>query len=126
MKTPTVYIATSKSYGTLYIGVTSDLHQRMAQHSQGLLEGFTKRYGMKLLVYFEMHETMPDAILREKQIKKWSRAWKIRLIEQMNPEWKNLFDPATGAIDFGSSDVGAWDFEQVPNIGSDGSPPSRG
>ena len=126
MKTPCVYIAASKPYGTLYVGVTSDPHRRMAEHTQGLFDGFTKKYGVKLLVYCEMHETMPDAIAREKQLKKWNRAWKFRLIEQMNPEWKNLFDPATGAIEFGSTDTGSLNIEQVPNFGLDGSPPSRG
>jgi putative endonuclease len=70
----------------------------MAQHDQGLLEGFTKRYGVKQLVYFEFHETMELAIRREKQLKEWKRAWKVRLIETMNPQWCNLFDPRTGDI----------------------------
>lgn len=99
MKTPCVYILASKRDGVLYVGVTSDLHGRMAQHDQGLLEGFSKRYGVKLLVYFEFHETMDDAIRREKQLKDWKRAWKVRLIETMNPEWHNLFDRNTGAIE---------------------------
>ena len=99
MKTPCVYILASKRDGVLYVGVTSDLHGRMAQHDQGLLEGFSKRYGVKLLVYFEFHVTMDDAIRREKQLKDWKRAWKVRLIETMNPEWHNLFDPNTGAIE---------------------------
>jgi putative endonuclease len=98
MKSPCVYIFASKPNGVLYIGVTSDLHGRMAEHDQGLLEGFTKRYGVKLLVYFEFHETMERAIRREKQLKEWKRAWKVRLIETMNPEWCNLFDPRTGEI----------------------------
>ncbi len=99
MKTPCVYILASKRDGVLYVGVTSDLHGRMAQHDQGLLEGFSKRYGVKLLVYFEFHQTMDDAIRREKQLKDWKRAWKVRLIESMNPEWHSLFDPNTGAIE---------------------------
>ena len=126
MKTPCVYIAASKPYGTLYVGVTSDPHRRMAEHTQGLFDGFTKKYGVKLLVYYEMHGSMPDAIAREKQLKKWNRAWKYRLIELMNPEWKNLFDPATSAIEFGSTDTGSLNIEQVPNSGLDGSPPARG
>ncbi len=98
MKAPCVYILASKRDGVLYAGVTSDLHGRMAQHDQGLLEGFTKRYGVKQLVYFEFHESMEQAIRREKQIKDWKRAWKVRLIESTNPEWLNLFDPNTGEI----------------------------
>ncbi len=97
--------------GTLYVGVTSDLVKRMAEHTQGLLEGFTKKYGVKTLVYYEMHETMEGAIVREKQIKEWRRLWKIRLIEGMNPEWRNLFNTETGEISFGSADLGASDRE---------------
>lgn len=99
MKTPCVYILASKRDGVLYVGVTSDLHGRMAQHDQGLLEGFSKRYVVKLLVYFEFHVTMDDAIRREKRLKDWKRAWNVRLIESTNPEWHNLFDPNTGAIE---------------------------
>ena len=106
MKRPAVYILTSKRNGTLYVGVTSDLHHRMAEHDQGLFEGFTKRHGIKLLVYYEMHDTMDVAIKREKQIKKWNRIWKLRLIEQMNPEWVTLFNSETDEIGFGSGDVG--------------------
>src|SRR5262249_5522583 len=101
---PCVYILASKRNGVLYIGVTSALGDRMAQHTQGLIEGFTKRYDVKLLVYYEFHETMPQAIQREKQLKEWQRAWKVRLIESMNPEWRNLFDPATGVITEGPAD----------------------
>jgi putative endonuclease len=104
MKRPCVYILASKPYGTLYAGVTSDLHQRMAQHEQGLIEGFTKKYDIKLLVYYEMHAMLDAAIAREKLLKRWRREWKYRIIEQMNPEWRNLFDPQTGEIDFGSAD----------------------
>ena len=125
MKAPCVYILASKIYGTLYGGVSSALHKRMAEHSQGLFEGFTKRYGVKMLVYYEMHDDMPSAIKREKQIKNWNRAWKFRLINKMNPEWKNLFDPDTGEIDFGSTDLEAL-MDQVPDLGLDGSPPARG
>jgi putative endonuclease len=104
MKEPCVYIAASKPDGVLYIGVTSDLHGRMSEHDQGLVEGFTKRYSVKVLVYCEFHESMHQAILRESQLKKWRRAWKVRLIEGMNPEWANLFDPMTGEIAEGSAD----------------------
>jgi putative endonuclease len=103
-KSPCVYILASKRDGVLYIGVTSDLHGRMAQHDQGLILGFTKRYGVKLLVYYEFHNDMTAAIRREKQLKEWRRAWKVRLIESMNPEWRNLFDPQTGEIAEGLAD----------------------
>jgi len=112
MKCPCVYILASKPYGTLYVGVTSDLHTRMAQHDQGVIEGFTKKYGIRTLVYYEMHESMEHAIAREKLLKRWRREWKYRLIEQMNPEWQNLFDPRTGEIAFGSIDEGGLIREQ--------------
>ncbi|MEQ1653167.1 MAG: GIY-YIG nuclease family protein [Hyphomicrobium sp.] len=126
-----MYIAANKVHGTLYIGVTSDLHQRMNQHAHGLVDGFTKRYSVKMLVYYEMFATMPEAIAREKQLKAWNRAWKIRLIEQMNPEWKNLFDQDTGEIAFGPAEAERLSIDQlpdadVPDSGLDGSPPSRG
>jgi putative endonuclease len=104
MKSPCVYILASKPNGVLYIGVTSDLEGRVAEHDQGLIVGFTKRYGVKRLVYYEFDETMDEAIRREKRLKEWSRAWKVRLIESMNPEWRNLFDPATGEIAEGPAD----------------------
>ena len=91
MKAPCVYLLASKRDGVLYIGVTSDLVHRMTEHSQGLVAGFTKRYGVKHLVYYEMHTSMDDAILREKRLKDWKRAWKVRLIETMNPEWRDLY-----------------------------------
>jgi putative endonuclease len=105
MKNPCVYILTSGRNGTLYIGVTGDLFGRVAVHKQDLLSGFTKRYGVHRLVYYEMHATMEDAIKREKQLKKWNRAWKLRLIEGMNPEWEDLFDEFWGAIAEGPADV---------------------
>jgi putative endonuclease len=104
-KQPCVYILASKRNGTLYIGVTSDLFIRVGTHKQDLIEGFTKRYGVHRLVYYEMHETMEAAILREKRLKKWNRAWKLRLIEGMNPEWEDLFDEFWGAINDGPADV---------------------
>src|SRR5438046_10673958 len=97
-RNPCVYMMASARNGTLYIGVTSDLAQRVALHKQDIVEGFTKKYRVHRLVYYEMHETMEQAILREKQLKEWRRAWKIRLIESMNPEWADLFDERTGAI----------------------------
>ncbi len=93
-KQPCVYILASKRDGILYIGVTSNLFERVTLHKQDLIEGFTKKYGVHMLVYYEMHQTMPDAIRREKQLKKWNRAWKVRLVEQMNPEWSDLWNEA--------------------------------
>ncbi len=124
MKRPCVYILASKPYGTIYVGVTSDLAHRMAQHDQGLIDGFTKKYNIKMLVYYEMHDSMDGAILREKKLKRWRREWKYRLIEQMNPERRNLFDPITGEIAFGSADRPNFEFDPVRDL--DGSPPSRG
>ncbi|MFA7400047.1 MAG: GIY-YIG nuclease family protein [Sideroxydans sp.] len=89
---PAVYILASQPYGTLYTGVTSDLPKRIWEHKNDCADGFTKRYGVHVLVYFEMHEDMISAINREKQIKKWNRAWKIRLIESMNSEWRDLWN----------------------------------
>lgn len=85
-----VYLLASKKYGTLYVGVTSNLAQRMYQHQKGLFEGFTKKYNVHQLVYYEIHSDVYEAITREKQIKKWNRQWKINLIEQNNPQWLNL------------------------------------
>jgi len=84
--------------------VTSEQHARIGVHKQDLIEGFTKRYGVHTLVYYEMHETMDAAIKREKQLKEWQGAWKIRLIESMNPEWIDLFDDRTGDILDGPAD----------------------
>jgi putative endonuclease len=89
---PCVYIAASRPRGTLYVGVTSDVSRRMWEHRGGLLPGFTKTYGIRLLVYYEHHQTMDIAITREKQIKEWRRAWKIELIIATNPEWDDLYD----------------------------------
>jgi putative endonuclease len=88
-----VYIVTNKPNGTLYIGVTSDLERRCFQHRKGLLPGFTKRYNCKKLVWFETHSDMREAITREKRLKKWNRAWKIKLITAMNPNWRDLALP---------------------------------
>jgi putative endonuclease len=104
-KTYFVYIMANKRNGTLYVGVTSEVFIRVGTHKQDLIEGFTKRYGVHRLVYYEMHETMGGAILREKRLKKWNRAWKLRLIEGMNPEWEDLFDEFWGAIDDGPADI---------------------
>lgn len=105
MKTPCVYMITNCRNGVLYVGVTSNLSLRMNQHAQGLIEGFSKRYGLKALVYYEMHETMTGAIAREKQLKTWRRAWKARLIEGFNPDWRNLFDLQSGVVEFAPADL---------------------
>jgi putative endonuclease len=85
-----VYILTNQAPGTLYIGVTNDLERRLAQHRRGTIEGFSKKYGLTQLVYFEETPSIDDAISREKQLKNWRRQWKINLIETMNPDWKDL------------------------------------
>jgi len=90
-KLPCVYVLASKRNGTLYVGVTSDLVKRVWEHKDDLVEGFTSKYSVHLLVYYEMHEDMLGAITREKQIKKWNRSWKLKLIERDNPEWKDLW-----------------------------------
>ncbi|MCP5395122.1 MAG: GIY-YIG nuclease family protein [Sphingomonadaceae bacterium] len=106
---PCVYILASRRNGTLYIGVTSNLLQRIAQHREGILGGFTRQYGVKMLVWFEPHDDIEQAILREKRLKKWNRAWKLRLIEESNPAWRDL------AEDFGFAPLATAGF-----------PPSRG
>jgi len=90
-KTYWVYILASALGGTLYIGVTSDLVRRIYEHRMGLAEGFTKKYGIHRLVYFEQYHDVEIAIRREKRLKKWNRAWKIRLIEEVNPDWVDLY-----------------------------------
>jgi putative endonuclease len=91
MKQPCVYMLASGRNGTLYAGVTSDLIKRIWQHKENLVEGFTNKYGVHMLVWFEQHETMDSAIAREKAIKKWNRAWKLKTIESMNPVWRDLY-----------------------------------
>ena len=91
-KQPCVYILASKRNGTLYVGVTSDLVKRVYEHKHDLANGFTKEYKVHCLVYFEVHQEMNAAITREKQIKKWDRAWKLELIEKENPAWKDLYE----------------------------------
>ena len=90
-KNPCVYILASKRNGTLYIGVTSDLVQRVWQHRNDFVEGFTTKYGVHTLVWYEAHPTMESAITREKQLKWWHRKWKLRLIEESNPRWEDLY-----------------------------------
>ena len=87
-----VYLLASRRNGTLYVGVTSDLVRRVRAHKEGILGGFTRRYGVHRLVYYETHEHIRDAIIREKRIKEWNRAWKLELIEQMNPGWQDLYE----------------------------------
>ena len=87
-----VYILASKRNGTLYVGCTNDVHRRVREHRSGVVSGFTERYGVTRLVYVERHDDIRDAILRERRIKKWNRAWKLRLIEEANPAWRDLAD----------------------------------
>ncbi len=90
-KQPAVYILASKRNGTLYVGVTSNLVKRIWEHKNNFTEGFTKRYEIHHLVWYEMHEDMDSAIQREKRVKGWKRAWKLELIENANPLWKDLY-----------------------------------
>ena len=85
-----VYLLCSQKNGTLYVGVTNDLIRRVFEHKNGLADGFTKKYSVKNLAWYEVHEDIEQAIVREKQIKKWNRAWKIDLIQKNNPEWRDL------------------------------------
>jgi len=93
---PCVYILASDRNGTLYVGVTSNLVGRTWQHREHAIGGFTERYDVVRLVWYEMHDTMESAILREKRIKKWRRAWKVQLIDQGNPSWRDLWPDITG------------------------------
>ena len=90
-RSPCVYLLANGMRGTLYAGVTSDLVQRVWQHKNDLVDGFTKQHGVHILVWYELHETMESAIIREKAIKAWKRAWKIELIESLNPQWRDLY-----------------------------------
>lgn len=110
-KQPCVYLLASNRNGTLYCGVTGDLVQRIWQHREHLADGFTKQHAVTRLVWFEQHATMESAIRREKQIKKWNRAWKLRLIDELNPSWRDLWPDITGQ-------------EARSNV--HGSPPARG
>jgi putative endonuclease len=89
---PCVYILASRRNGTLYVGVTSDVVRRIWEHNTDAVDGFTKKYCVHLVAYYEFHETMPDAILREKQMKGWNRAWKIEMIQRFNPQWQDLYN----------------------------------
>jgi putative endonuclease len=91
-KQPAVYILASKRNGTLYIGVTSSLQKRAWEHKNDLVDGFTKKYSVHCLIYYELHGDMLSAITREKQMKKWNCAWKVNLIESQNPDWNDLWN----------------------------------
>jgi len=90
-----VYILTNKPRGTLYVGVTNDLVRRVYEHREGAVPGFTKRYGLKMLVYFECYDTPSAAIQREKNIKHWTRTWKLDLVSSTNPKWRDLYSDIT-------------------------------
>ena len=90
-KRPAVYILASKRNCTLYIGVTSNLIKRIWEHKNNMVKGFTKRYNVHKLVWYELHESMESAIIREKRLKDWKRKWKLELIEKNNPDWKDLY-----------------------------------
>lgn len=96
MKQPAVYILASERNGTLYVGVTSNLLARTWQHREHVHDGFTHRYNVTMLVWYELHATMDTAITREKQLKKWNRAWKLRLIQEINPRWRDLWEDIVG------------------------------
>ncbi|MCW4454252.1 GIY-YIG nuclease family protein [Flavobacterium sp. MXW15] len=95
---PCVYVLASKRTGTLYAGVTCNLVGRIWQHREHAVDGFTRKYSVTGLVWYEMHDTMESAILREKQIKKWRRAWKMRLIDESNPSWRDLWPDVIGQM----------------------------
>jgi putative endonuclease len=107
LKQPAIYILASQPNGTLYIGVTSALFDRMLNHRDGTFKGFTATHDVKTLVYYEFFNSMDEAIRREKRLKKWERLWKIRLIEAMNPTWSDLFDPSEGILTVGCGGQGA-------------------
>ena len=88
---PAIYIITNKRYGTLYIGVTSNLVKRVYEHKNKLVDGFSKKYNLSKLVYYELFENMESAIIREKRLKKWNREWKLELIDNFNPNWEDLY-----------------------------------
>ncbi len=112
---PAVYILASDRNGTIYIGVTSDLIGRTWQHREHVVDGFTKRYDVTRLIWYELHDTMESAITREKQIKKWNRTWKIRMIQQNNPQWRDLWPEISGeSVDMDSRLRGNDEQGQTP------------
>jgi len=104
-KQPCVYILASKPRGAMYVGMSCFLHDRILTHKQELNAGYTRAFGVHRLVYYEMLELIPEAIQRETRLKKWHRPWKFRLIEEMNPEWIDLHDEASGQILDGPADI---------------------
>ena len=92
MKGGWVYIVTNKPNGTLYVGVTANIARRAWEHREGVVEGFSKRYGLKRLVWYERHDTIADAIRLEKRLKSWPRQWKINVIRELNPAWNDLYE----------------------------------
>lgn len=108
-----VYIVASRMNGTLYTGVTSNLPRRVYEHREGLIEGFSKRYGCKRLVWSEAHDRIEAAIHREKQIKEWKRAWKCQLIEAANPDWRDLGEDFLGAAEWVPAFAGMTDLEMA-------------
>ena len=113
-----MYIMSNRPKGTLYTGVTNDLTRRGFEHRKGMIGGFTKRYGLTRLVYFERHETIAAAIQREHNIKHWPRRWKVRLVLDANPEWRDLFDEITGFVD-GRDTPGTARKGRPPGVGHD-------
>ena len=109
-----MYILASQRNGTLYIGVTNSLIRRIYEHKHGLIEGFTKKYNITILVYYEVFEQITNAIKREKQLKEWNRKWKLELIESKNPDWKDLYDPLLGGTLYSS--VHDQDHEQKSDV----------
>ena len=93
---PAVYILTNRRYGTLYVGFANDLVKRIWEHKQKYVAGFTKAHELGCLVWYEVHESVVEARTRERQLKKWNRDWKINLIQEKNPEWRDLFNELTG------------------------------
>jgi putative endonuclease len=91
-----VYILASQPYGTLYVGVTSDLVKRVWEHKSGLVEGFSRKYDVKRLVWYEQHASIVEAIAREKRIKRWHRDWKVNLVQAINPNWDDLYEKIVG------------------------------
>jgi putative endonuclease len=91
-----LYIFSNQKNGTLYVGVTSDLVKRIFQHKNKTFEGFTSKYDLSILIYYEIYDDISEAILREKRIKKWNRAWKVRKIMEHNPEWNDLYESLSG------------------------------
>ncbi|MFN7183367.1 MAG: GIY-YIG nuclease family protein [Thermomonas haemolytica] len=106
MKQPAVYMLATGRRGTLYVGVTSNLIARIWQHREHAVDGFTKRYGIDILVWYELHDSMEAAIQREKRLKRWNREWKLRLVEEANPEWWDLWPAILGQDEASTGGMG--------------------